>query len=173
MESAMGRPPIGKVAMTNAERVARHRTLHPKPVTKPVAEPDEVDALRAELAAKDREIAGLRTTVQKLRAAKPRVQKAPLPPNEERDREIEALKKTNRDLREKIRMVNELHFAEQLHYAKMQKKGSMSSADIRTISKALHPEHAPTERERTAAFKAFNAWKADRRPQERGRQNPA
>jgi hypothetical protein len=169
MESTMGRPPIGKVAMTNAERVARHRALHPKPVTKPVTEPGEVDALRAELAAKDREIAGLRTTVQKLRAAKPRVQKAPLPPNEERDREIEALKKTNRDLREKIRMVNELHMR---HYAEMQ-KGSMSPADIRMISKALHPEHAPTEHERTAAFKAFTAWKADRRPQERGRQNPA
>jgi hypothetical protein len=55
----------------------------------------------------------------------------------------------------------------------MQKKGSMSPADIRTISKALHPEHAPTERERTAALKAFNAWKADRRLQEWARQDPA
>jgi hypothetical protein len=172
MESAMGRPPIGKVAMTNAERVARHRALHPKPVTKPVTEPGEVAALKARIAGLEVERDRYKQMAEsrKLRAAKPRVEKAPLPPNEERDRKIEALEKTNRELREKIRTVNELHSAAIRHYAE---KGSMSPADIRMISKALHPEHAPTERERTAAFKAFNAWKADRRPQERGRQNPA
>jgi len=51
----MGRPPIGKAAMTNAERVARHRALHPKPVTKPVTKPSP-----AQDAAKDREIAELK-----------------------------------------------------------------------------------------------------------------
>ena len=48
---AMGRPPIGKAAMTNAERVARHRALHPKPVTKPVTKPSPAqDAADKEIA---------------------------------------------------------------------------------------------------------------------------
>jgi hypothetical protein len=37
----MGRPPIGKVAMTSAERVRRHRRRHglDRPVTKPATKP--------------------------------------------------------------------------------------------------------------------------------------
>jgi hypothetical protein len=44
----MGRPPIGTVAMTSAERVRRHRLLHPaaKPVRPEVA---EIAALTAQI----------------------------------------------------------------------------------------------------------------------------
>jgi hypothetical protein len=46
MESAMGRPPIGKIAMTGAERVARYRRKH-QPVTKPVTKQSGADASKA------------------------------------------------------------------------------------------------------------------------------
>jgi len=70
----MGRPPIGKVAMTGAERVRLHRLKHgtAKPVTKPVtiqkSASDEarirqlavIERLEAQLAERDRDIARLR-----------------------------------------------------------------------------------------------------------------
>jgi hypothetical protein len=53
METTMGRPPIGKVAMTGAERVRLYRLKHgtAKPITKPVTKPADHDA---SLAAKAR-----------------------------------------------------------------------------------------------------------------------
>ena len=48
----MGRPPIGKIAMTDAERMRRYRAKHPvtKPVTKPSAADTADSALKQELA---------------------------------------------------------------------------------------------------------------------------
>ena len=60
----MGRRPIGKSAMTGAERVRRFRERHgvTKPVTKLVVmEPGEAEALRANLDALRRENMDLRT----------------------------------------------------------------------------------------------------------------
>jgi hypothetical protein len=66
----MGRPPIGKIAMTSAERVRKHRAKQraeadvTKPVTKP-AQPDQpadtatIRGLKRELAERDRMIAEL------------------------------------------------------------------------------------------------------------------
>jgi hypothetical protein len=74
-EIDMGRPPIGKTAMTGAERVRRYRLKHgaDKPVTKPVTKhsTDNVAgkaALKAELMCKDREIARLKARVAELEA---------------------------------------------------------------------------------------------------------
>jgi len=75
----MGRPPIGKTAMTDAERMRRNRAKHAtkKPVAKPVtksvtAEATEVERLGAENAVlrqqRPREVADLRRQP----AAKPR-----------------------------------------------------------------------------------------------------
>jgi hypothetical protein len=52
MESTMGRPPIGKIAMTSAERVRRHRLKQrPEHVAKPVTKHSTVDveALQARI----------------------------------------------------------------------------------------------------------------------------
>jgi hypothetical protein len=39
--------------------------------------------------------------------------------------------------------------------------GSMSFQTMSAISKALHPDHKPSEAELEEAYKAFTAWKAD------------
>jgi hypothetical protein len=70
----MGRPPIGKVAMTNAERVRRHRAQfrNTNPVTKPkpVTDTAEVAALRHVLAAAKARIAELERGVRPKKSAK-------------------------------------------------------------------------------------------------------
>jgi hypothetical protein len=77
----MGRPPLGKVAMTGAERVRRYRIKHG--ITKPQRSPDvslqtvtkrlqrEADALRTQLAERDREIAQLRDQLKQAKAVRP------------------------------------------------------------------------------------------------------
>ena len=64
----MGRPPIGKIAMTSAERVRRHRLKHcPEPVTKPVTKRGTVDV--EALVARIRELEGELAGERKRRAA--------------------------------------------------------------------------------------------------------
>src|SRR5262245_24511677 len=72
----MGRPPIGKVAMTAAERVQRYRIKHA--VGKPVTKRNEIDdsakdraiaGLKACNDAKDREIADLKARIAELETA--------------------------------------------------------------------------------------------------------
>jgi hypothetical protein len=79
----MGRPPIGKTAMTSAERVRRHRAKHGtgKPVTKPVTKPNGSDdtenaALKAKLIAAHKEIERLKALASagKTEAAQPKQQ---------------------------------------------------------------------------------------------------
>src|SRR5215813_15204192 len=66
----MGRPPIGKVAMTGAERVRRYRlrhrpkTLVTKPVTKFSTDGSAVASLQAENAALRDEVIELKTVLQ-------------------------------------------------------------------------------------------------------------
>src|SRR5262245_37862620 len=60
----MGRPPIGKVAMTGAERVRRYRLKH-RPVTKPVTKSSmDGSAMQAENAALQDEVIELKTVLQ-------------------------------------------------------------------------------------------------------------
>src|SRR5262245_4464363 len=133
----MGRPPIGKTAMSAAERQRRHRAgmvakptvTKPSPdVTKPKpAEVDpsmvEIESLKAEIAALKAELAD---TVSQLggqrhqsRPAKPKAERSPLPPDEVRDRRIKSLETANRKLRARI------HEDEQ-YYAEAAKRGTMS-----------------------------------------------
>src|SRR6516162_5848792 len=65
-EFAMGRPPIGKEAMTGAERMRLYRLTHgtAKPVTKPVTKPAAAGPDR-----RDEEIARLKARVAELARA--------------------------------------------------------------------------------------------------------
>jgi hypothetical protein len=62
----MGRPPLGKQAMSDAERQRRHRAAHPvtKPVTKPAAQAAAQAA--AEIAALKAQIASLKARIAEL-----------------------------------------------------------------------------------------------------------
>jgi hypothetical protein len=172
----MGRPPIGKVAMTGAERVRRYRLKHgaDKPVTKPVTKPAREDATRwqAEVAALKAENERLRKeltesredmlaqTVQfrdelKRRAAKPKAEKPPLSPDEARDRRIKALAAEVRNLKGQLRGERLLHSEALLRV------GGMSFATMSAIAKALHPDRESTAAERDTALKLFTAWKSD------------
>ena len=76
MGCRMGRPPIGKIAMTSAERVRRHRLKHrPEPVTKPVTKRGTVDV--EALVARIRELEGELARERKRRAAAEAVANAP------------------------------------------------------------------------------------------------
>jgi hypothetical protein len=61
----MGRPPIGKVAMTTAERVRRYRLKHPD---KPVTKHDKLAAAKAEIAALKQELAQAKSEIAALKA---------------------------------------------------------------------------------------------------------
>jgi hypothetical protein len=93
-------------------------------------------------------------------ATKPKADKPPLPPDEERDRQIKALKTRVQNLTAELKATREW-------------KGggdSMNFVTMSAISKCLHPDHEASEEERTAGFKLFTAWKADKaKAQRKGR----
>ncbi len=93
----MGRPPIGKTAMTDAERMRRYRLKHgtAKPVTKPVTKPAGTDAALA----------------QELAAAKARIAALEL----EREQRANAAKAAPRDKDDRIAELEEEIRALQLH----------------------------------------------------------
>ena len=173
----MGRPPIGKRAMTAAERQRRHRagqTAKPAPAFRdspPVTKQSRADdgahaarlrELEAALQNRDKEIAALKAEIadtlgerfQRAPRNKPKAEKPPLPPDEARDRRIKALTTENQNLKRRIA-------ADERHYKEAEKRGVMGFKAIAAISKALHPEHEPTKAERADAIRHFNAWKAD------------
>jgi hypothetical protein len=113
----MGRRPIGQQAMTDAERMRRYRAN--RRAAEPAAEPEpdrrdaEITELRKRLADveahRDRLFAE-RLSIRfgpKPRAAKPKVEKPPLPPDEVRDKKIEALQTQVRNLRGNLRAVSD------------------------------------------------------------------
>ena len=66
----VGRPPIGEVAMTGAERVRRYRLRRGvTKVTKPVPDAEDIRALKAELGATRQMGSALRETISILREA--------------------------------------------------------------------------------------------------------
>jgi hypothetical protein len=179
----MGRPPIGKVAMTSTERVHRFRAKHrqDKPETKletkqSAALEAKIRELEAELARErqrhensdarvrklEAELARERTRCKMLeeglvaaprpRESKPKVEKPPLPPDEQRERIIKGLRTQVRNLR-----------AER-DYIISTRIGVMTFKTQNAIAKVLHPdsrEHA-SEADKDEAYKLFNAWKADK-----------
>jgi hypothetical protein len=164
----MGRRPIGKVAMTGAERTRLYRRRHPTDKPSPKASADD-GVLQKELAQAKARMHGLEGEVAALKAelalsvggrfalqqrSKPKAEKPPLPPDEERDRQIKGLKTRVQNLR------SQLHAEREWHRHKAD--GSMSFQTMSAISKALHPDADPGKTERDQAYKLFTAWKADR-----------
>jgi hypothetical protein len=126
----------------------------------------EIAALRQELAqakARIRELTLERAAQaqasrdeMRRRPAKPKAEKPPLPPDEERDRRIKALTTENRNLRGKVRHL-EQHFEDGIAHA-----GGMNFATQSAIAKCLHPDHTPSEEQRAEACRLFTSWKADK-----------
>jgi cell division septum initiation protein DivIVA len=203
----MGRPPIGKVAMTGAERTRLYRLKH-SPVTKPVTKPaggfsreelvQELTMLVGENAAQRAEIEQLRKAaatakaatakaakaepgptwdellmeqrensrlqkrvhdLEKALGAKPKAEKAPLPPDEVRERRIKALTTQVRNLKQLVSM-HEQHYAEAVA-----KVGGLPRSTKIAVDKVLHPDtrgHA-TEADKDEASQLWNAWNSTRR----------
>jgi predicted RNase H-like nuclease (RuvC/YqgF family) len=169
----MGRPPIGKVAMTGLERLHKHRAKFR--ANKPETKRNETQArvhdwtvglleahiveLQAELSRERTRSkmfeAGLQNLQRQQRAeSKPKAERPPLPPDEERERIIKGLKTRVRNLTAELRHTHEWYG--RLH------DGKMSFETMSVIAKVLHPDRQPSETERAEACRQFTAWKADK-----------
>ena len=111
----MGRPPIGKTAMTGAERTRLYRLKFAaaKPAAKPSAA-TTIATLQKELLQAKQELAAAKAHIAKLTdemqrvlaqerkqhaaAAKPKTNRPPLPPDEARERTIKGLRTRVRNL---------------------------------------------------------------------------
>ena len=156
------------VDRTNAERQRRYiaklkaAAAQPQPVTNGKLDEElaqakqEISALKAELA----DTVGARFA-PKQRAAKPKAEKPPLPPDEARDKKIKALTTENKNLKQHI-----LYLLEHSRDG----SGSMNFATQSAIAKCLHPDRAPSETDRATACRLFTSWKADNaKAQRKGR----
>src|SRR5262245_44205375 len=149
----MGRPPIGKVAMTAAERVQRYRLKHGliKPPWQPGPDMVKAQARISELTQRLKE-ASAQITQLKGALAKPKAKKPPLPPDEERERTIKSLRTQVQKMKATL--------------AAVAGRASMPRATLNAIAKALHPDRklseAEREAERETALKLFTAWKAEK-----------
>jgi hypothetical protein len=158
------------VALTNAERQRRYiARLKAATVTNGDGSgEDEIAVLRTALAqatvtnaALEARITELETTNVRLAMdnvklrdaqAKPR-----LPPDEQRERTIKALRTEVRNLK------TENSALLQMYDYDLALVGAMSTAARHAISRCLHPDQEPAAAERTAAMRLFNAWLADQK----------
>lgn len=102
----------------------------------------------------------------KIENAKLRAQKAPLPPDEARDRQIKGLKTANQNLRAR------LHIMEQHYEERIAQAGGMPRHTCIAIDKILHPDTRDnaTEKDKDEACRGWNAWKdSGRRAEDRKR----
>jgi hypothetical protein len=147
---------------TNAERQRRYIAKLKKAAKAGVSNADHA-ALAQELAAAKARIAeleevekamllGARAHVHERREAKPKVEKPPLPPDEERDRIIKGLRTRVRNLTAELQ--------ETVSWAS-QRLGIMSRETRIAIDKVLHPDNKPSEADKDRACKGWNAWKND------------
>jgi hypothetical protein len=166
----MGRRPIGKTAMSGAERIRRWRERHPKKPT-----PEKAGIAAALLRARVHELEGeLARERQRRKDAegrmlgqaqafrderarhKPEAARPPLPPDEARDRRIKSLATENKNLKAK------LAYFKQWYEAGLATAGGMSFETQSAIAKALHSDRQPSETDQANALKLFNAWKANK-----------
>jgi hypothetical protein len=155
----MGRPPIGKRAMTALERLHRYRAK--LRANKPATKERELAAAKARVAELEKANAALKDELHATLAArfapkprKPKVEKPPLPPDEERDRIIKGLRTRVRNLTQEL----------QHSYSVMNSRLGIMSRETRTaIDKVLHPDTRAnaTEVDRDRAVRGWNAWKND------------
>jgi hypothetical protein len=110
----------------------------------------EIASLKAEL----HDMLGARFAPRQ-RPGKPKAEKPPLPPDEERDRIIKGLKTRVRNL------TQELRHAEHHYKDAIANSGGMLRETRLAIDKVLHPDARPTEAEKDRAAKGWNVWKGD------------
>jgi hypothetical protein len=89
--------------------------------------------------------------------SKPKAEKAPLPPDEARDRQIKSLKTANQNLRAQLR-ASEEHYRDAIV-----RSGGMTREARNAIDKVLHPDQRgnASEADKDEACKRWNAWKTD------------
>ena len=120
----------------------------------------ELAQAKARITELEEEINGLRLHIRfgpKRRAAEPKAEKPPLPPDEQRERIIKGLKTANQNLRRK------LHHMER-HAEDMQReKGQMPFRTRGAILKVLHPDQRgnATEVDKDEACRLFTSWTGD------------
>lgn len=128
----MGRPPIGKRAMTTAERTRRHRLKHggaarPAERTYPPPLADEAAALRSQLQERDAEVARLKAENARLAAS---VQTLTRALNAKVDKELDA------------------------EFGPRRPRAGYTPHEYKTIASMLHPDRWPEEMK----AKAHNAF---------------
>lgn len=125
----------------------------------------ENDELRKLLAASRKsepeQIVDLRRDIERLQAEYARRDAASKVTEAARDRgandpRVARLQRENSELRKEITAMRK-HFDKH-----SEKQGAMSFKTVSMISKALHPDSKPSDRDRAEAFKAFSGWKAER-----------
>jgi hypothetical protein len=136
----MGRPPIGKVAMTAAERVRRHRLKHT--VTKVTKHPEAADARKTE---------ALEARIRELEAELARRdQRSPPPPTGDTAKLQARIKELEAEL-ESEREQSESGW-------RAARRGIKFSYDgYRLLLSCLHPDSTVTPEKRERAFKIFTA----------------
>ena len=87
--------------------------------------------------------------------AKSKVEKPPLPPDEERERIIKGLKTRVRNL------MTQLRETERFHKEALAKAGGMPRETRIAIDKVLHPNGNPSAADKDTACKGWNVWKND------------
>jgi hypothetical protein len=124
------------------------------------------EALKARCAALEKELATAKAHITEMRdemlgqrfapkPRKPKTERPPLPPDEERDRIIKGLKTRVRNLTFELQAIRELNTKIAMN------RGMMNFQTMSAIAIALHPDRKPSEAEREHACKLFTAWKAD------------
>lgn len=177
----MGRKPVGEIAMSGAERMRRLRekrgTDKPKPDKTAAAAPLQarIAELEARLAERDAELAQAKARINERLAsrfggkraeAKPKPEKPPLPPDEERDRIIKGLRTRVRHL------MSEVHHM-RAHAEDVQSKtGGIDFRTTAAIAKCIFPDQRnnATDADKDAATKLFTQFlKADKDNKRRAR----
>jgi hypothetical protein len=98
---------------------------------------------------------GARRFAPQQRASRPKVEKPPLPPDEQRDREIKGLRTRVRNLTQELRAFTQYHKDE------MARTGGMPRPTRIALDKVLHPDtrKQATETDKDEACRGWNAWK--------------
>ena len=137
----MGRPPIGNVAMTGAERVRRYRLKHgnAKPVTKVTKPSSDNTALAKELAQAKARIAELEAGQGQAKAGADAAHW---------EAEIAALRDENYTLRVELEAQNNV--------IKTRNGGGLSNAEYRILQQCCHPDNSASKETRERGFRLIN-----------------
>jgi hypothetical protein len=132
----MGRPPIGKIAMTAAERVAKHRAS--KAVTKPVTKPSAAD--NAALVAARARISELEAELAKAKAPSTHGKLSKAQHNMNEQKFHDAVNARVREFLAETILPNWRKEQDEFKKLMNARKGVMDKATFNAIRRALHPD---------------------------------